>query len=164
MTPLTRQQLTHHATDLFESNPDALASDVYATLCRDHEVAITESAFVNGGYATAARRAAKNRLKLHEPRRPTTLPQDVPGTALTRDELAREREAHRKRRAARDAKNEARAERIRSTYQRPKGRKGRHPFARDFIVGKKRRKNPGELGDVEYLPPVEFVDTGVRRR
>lgn len=167
-TLLGGEALIEVASRYYEEDPGTSYPYLYERLCRDFELAVSLRSFVSGGYATAAKRLAELRQPEPEPTdppRPTLPPDDLPPTALTRDELAEERRKYRERQAKRDAEHQARAKRVREAFTLPKSRNGStHPFARDFIISKRRRKNPGVLGDVEYLPPVEFLDPGVRRR
>jgi len=162
------EALVEIAADYLADDPGTSYTYLYERLSRDFELAVSRKSFVSGGYATAAKRKAERRQpepEPPEPPRPTVPPEELPPTALSRAELAEERRKFRERQAKRDADAEARAKRLRQAFALPKSRTGStHPFAQDFIIGKRRRKNPGVLGDVEYLPAAEFLDPGVRRR
>lgn len=167
MSPLSGQALVDVAADYILDDPGTSYDYLYDRLRRDHELSVSRRSFVSGGYATAAKRLADARTPA-EPEPPAPLPPaetPLPPNALTRAELAEERRKYRERQARRDREHERKAKRVREAFALPQLRTGRnHPFARDFAIGKKRRKNPGVLGDVEYLPPAEFLDTGIRRR
>ena len=151
---LTGEELITVAARYFAADTDASALQIWIRLNESHDIGITRSSFIDGGYATQARRKAASKQRPKRTR-PTAPPQDLPPTALTRSELDREREMYLERKAARHAALEARAQRMREVYGE---RSNVHPFEAGIKVGKKVR------ADTDYVPAKEWVDTGVRRR